>query len=456
MSLSLDEFGTIGLKQSGGRLNEEWHEDLQGSDAMLMYREMIDNSAVLGGWYTLFEFLIRQADLRVDAGAKTASAEAEAQKIRESLDDMDTPIETIIGEITSAGPFGFALWEKVFKLRRGPDETEETLRSKHTDGRIGWFDWAFRPQESLARWTFDSKSRWTHFVQSAPDSAQEITIPKEKLIHFVPRSWKRSPEGRSMIRSAVLAYRHAKGHAEREGIAGFKSAAGQFIIQTPMNTWDTSDAEEAVAARAVRTTAVKDLGKFSMTEYSAIATPPEEENGVKTGWKVWQAEGAKSLFPYDATIKRWESRMLIVVLCEHILLGVDKSGGSHALGDTKTDLFSLALGAILKRACVVLTKAAAELSRLNGVPPEDFAIVAHNDIETPDLTHMANFVGQILGVDPSQLNDIMRRHLENYARIPVGSLGTQEESVAAKPQPGPEVVPQEPMEEETDDASEEA
>lgn len=441
MTVSLSELGSNAIEQYQGEVHEEWRTDLQGSSAMKKYREMIDESPVLGGWYTIFEFLLRQANLRVDAGREAASAKAERERIDESFKDMKTPTDVLIGEIASGGPFGFGVWEKVFKIRRGPGETDTSLRSKYEDGRIGWYDLAFRPQDSLSRWDFDAKSEWSAFVQCSPPTYEEVAIPREKLVHLVLRPWKRSPEGRSMLRSSVDAYEKARGHAERESIAGFKNAAGMFYMQTPIETWDQSDTPEAQEARAIKRQVVKDLGKLTLTEYAAMAIPPEEDrDGVKTGWKLGQVEGAKVLFPYDTVIKRWESRELLPVLCDHLLFG-HNDHGSFAMKDRSTDLFALALGAILKRACAVLTEAAAELSTMNGVPAEDHAVVAYDDIETPELTQMANFVAQVLGVDPTQLNDVIRRYLEQYAKLPAGSLGVQQEMVDAKPEPTPPPVP---------------
>src|SRR5688572_12932650 len=125
MAMDTRELGSFALDHQNGRLNEEWHKDLQGGEAMRTFREMIDNSAVLGGWYTLFEFLLRQANLRVDAGRDADSARKERDRIMESLNDMETTPEQIVGEIASAGAFGFAVWEIVYKIRRGPDELDD-------------------------------------------------------------------------------------------------------------------------------------------------------------------------------------------------------------------------------------------------------------------------------------------------------------------------------------------
>src|SRR5688572_639513 len=97
MSISLEEVGSLALEQYQGELHDEWRTDLQGSAAMKKFREMVDESAPLGGWYTIFEFLVRQADLRVDAGRDAPSAIIERDRIDESFKDMETPVDQIVG-----------------------------------------------------------------------------------------------------------------------------------------------------------------------------------------------------------------------------------------------------------------------------------------------------------------------------------------------------------------------
>lgn len=422
--VDMREIGSIGIDHMGGRVIDEWHRDLQGVGALKLFREMIDNG-IAGAWYSLFELLVRQGRPRVDRGRDAPSAELERDRIHESLHDMLTPLDVIVGESALGGAFGFVDWEKVFKVRRGPEEIDPTLRSMHSDGRIGWLDWALRTPETLCRWKFDDRSRWTHFVQAAPPEYREIPIPREKLIHFTPRPWKRSPEGRSMLRSASIPYRLAKGYSEQQGIAGFRNAAGLPYMTFPAESWDaTSTDPQAQAAVALRLSMTKQLGQVRMGEYAALALPPEtDRNGQPTGFKIGQLEGPKSLVPFDAWIKHWESRILITILCEHVLIGLDKANLSITGRDT--DFFALSLGAILGGATEEMTRAAAELSTLNGVPPEDHAVIRHDDIEAPELGQMATYVATVLGIEPGRLNDVLRRHLETWGQLPIGALGEQ-------------------------------
>ena len=54
------EIGTSGLKRSGGLVTEEFLPELRGPRAMRVYREMRDNSAVVGACLGAIEMLIRQ------------------------------------------------------------------------------------------------------------------------------------------------------------------------------------------------------------------------------------------------------------------------------------------------------------------------------------------------------------------------------------------------------------
>lgn len=423
MTVDLGEIGTAGFDHSGGRLQDEWHRDLQGPDAIRTFREMVDNMGVLGGYHALAELLLRQVGIRVDAGADTPAAKKERDRIEESIKDMKTPTDLVIGEMASSLWAGFDVHEIEYKIRRGPNETDPKLKSKYEDGRIGWRDWSFRAQETLEHWEFDDHGEWLEFVQQAPPDYRLRRMPREKLIHFTPRPWKRSPEGRSMFRSAVRAYRLAISHETQEGIAGERNASGQLWAEVPIEAFgQNADPQAATNKREIE----KGLGKFRRAEYSALTFPSAlTRTKEPTGYALHQMEGARAMFPYDTTIRRLESRILIAVLSEFILSGIE-THGSFSLHDSKTNLLALALGAILKCICSMLTAAAALLSTMNGIPAEEHAIIAHDDIETPDLTHMANFVSQILGIEPGRLNDELRRYLEIYARFPTGALAAPE------------------------------
>lgn len=419
------EIGSTAIRQWGGRVFDEWHKDLIGPKAMKLYREMVDNSGVYGGWFALLEMLIRQGRPRVDKGRDTASAELERVKIEQSLGDMATPIYVVAGEIALGPVFGFVPWEKIFKIRRGPNEADPMLRSKYSDGRIGWFDWGLRPPESLSRWEFDERGRWTAMIQH-DQNYRELPIPREKLIHFTPRPWKRSPEGRSFLRSSTIAYRMAKGHAEQEGICGWRNAAGLPFMTFPPNSWDEESTDpDTMRAVALRKEMMKELGLVRNGEFGALGVPAKvDRNNQPTGHELGQLEGPRTMFPYDSTIKRWDSRGLIALLCEHVLFGIDKQL-NLAIRDTGTDFFALALGAILGGWCEEITLAASELSTFNGISPEDHVVIRHDDIEAPKLAEMATFVSTILGVEPSRLNDLMRRHLETWGQLPNGAFGEQ-------------------------------
>lgn len=435
---STAELGAIGIRHYSGYVREEWNHKLAGRE-MHMYREMLDNVPVLGGWFALIELVLRQVDLRVDARRDAPSAIQERDRIEESLKDMRTPLRTVLGEVASGMPFGFVAWEKTFKVRRGPDETGRELRSKYSDGRVGWFDWGLRSQETIERFSFDDHDEWISMEQRIPSTQRVATMPREKLVHFVPRSWKRSPFGWSSLRSCVRAYRLLMGHEDKEAIGADKNHAGQIWAELPVTYFGPSADADSTAIKA----AIEEgIGKFRSGEYSALTFPAEfgDDGVTRTGFKLNQFSGARGGFPSDTVIRRIESRMLIALLADVLIMG-QGDHGSFALSATKKNLLAMAIGSIVSGACEVFTEQASELSTLNGVPPEDHAIIAHDDIETPELTHVANFVAQILGVDPARLNNEMRRYLETYARMPRGALG--EEPAEQEPAPAPEPEPEE-------------
>lgn len=425
-----NEIGSIGINHHGGYLYEEWNKQLAGREAKV-FREMLDNVGVLGGWFNLVELMMRAVPLRVDAGRDTPSAQAERDRIDESLHDMRTPVRTITGEGASGLPFGFVAWEKTYKIRRGANDNR-SLNSKYADGRIGWGDWSLRAQETIERFEFDSFDEWAAMVQQHPATFAQVTIPREKLVHFVPMSWKRSPVGRSMLRSVYRIYKLLLGHEEKEAVGADKNLAGMVYAELPIEYFGPN---VSPALRAIRTEIETNIAKFRSGAYSSLTFPAEEDSvGQKTGMKLNQFEGARASFNSHQVIQRLEGRLLICVLADILIMGQDV-GHSHALGKVKDNLLEVAMGSVLDGMCEIMTEEAAILSTLNGVPVEDHSIITHVGLDVPELTHMANYVGQILGIDPSRLNPILREHLEQEARLPAGSFAAPAEDEAEATEP---------------------
>jgi hypothetical protein len=436
--VNLSPIGTTGIEHYRGEIREEWDREMQGRQATKIYREMEDNIAVIGAFPALIEFLMRQVTLRVDARNESAEAIDERDRIDESLNDMETSLHNFFSEFVTGLVYGFVPFEKVYKMRRGPEQSDPKLKSKYSDGRIAWRAWSIRPQDSLHRWEIDDHGDWLGMWQLPPNQTQEVFIPRSKLMNFVLRSRGGSPEGRSMLRSSVRSYRFLKGHEEFEANGAQKNLAGVLDAQVPIECFDDDNPDPEVQKMvSLRKGIEETIAKVHRNEYTGIVRPTEEmPDGRKTGFALKELQGPARPFDSDKAIRRIESRILISFLAEGQILGLDKHG-SHALGDTKTTTVAMIVGALLGTAMEVINEEVTNLTMLNGRPAAIAPIVRHSDIEIPDLTHMASFLNVVYAHFSPTVQ--AARWLERYSGMPSGVLGEP------KAQPSNMAPPSEPQ-----------
>ena len=152
-----ESLGVSGLKRfSNGysTIEEEWLNELKGSQGIKAYREMADNSSVIGAVLFLIDSFVRKVDWEVDAANTDSVSEGWASFTEQCIDDLGQSWPNIIGEvIRGLCIYGWSTFEVVFKQRQGPKELD-AQGSIHNDNRIGWAKLAPRSQDSLYGWEF--------------------------------------------------------------------------------------------------------------------------------------------------------------------------------------------------------------------------------------------------------------------------------------------------------------
>jgi hypothetical protein len=191
------EIGRSGLKRVSGYVDDEFLPQLRGRKAVKIYREIADNSAVIGAFLMAVRLLLRQLEWRVEPASGSAEDEANAQFVEECMHDMEAPWGEVIYEMANFLVYGWSLHEPVYKRRVGPWEKNPVRRSKFTDGRIGWRKMPGRAQETMWRWVFDDVGDILAMVQMAPPKYQKVVIPLERCLLFRTTIEKNNPEGRA-------------------------------------------------------------------------------------------------------------------------------------------------------------------------------------------------------------------------------------------------------------------
>lgn len=400
---------------------------MQGRKAIETYQEMLD-SPLCGAFQFLVELLIRGVEWNVKPANDTPEAQREADFLSGCKRDMAADWKQTIGEFCSAIPFGWARSEVVYKLRRGPDAPIAEFRSDYTDGRFGWADFAPRSQDSLDRWEFDDAGNVIGMHQLSLTGSGATYVPEERMIAIVPRPWKRSPEGRSSYRAAVRAWTYARRLEDSEALGVDRDLTGVVVMELPPSIMA---AAAGSAERTVRTDWEAKIRKLRRGELDGIVLPAEEIDGKKTGYRIrLLASGGTGRINPDGAIRRYESRVLISLLSEFLLLGVD-GVGARAVADPKINMVNLAISAICDTMTDAINKrAVAPLMRLNGVPRELWPTIEHGPIDVPDLPEIVDMVTKLTGANVVIPSDEIQRWV--LSQIPGAP---KEAEVSVRPDP---------------------
>ena len=147
--------GRPGLKQSHGRLYEEWLDNLSGPRGIKTYVEMSTNDPVIGGFLFAITSILTAVEWHAEPLDAHKPADAKASDFLQTcLRDTADTWSDFIAEALSLVTFGWSLFEIIYKKREGR-KMNPLKSSRFDDGLWGWQGFEIRSQESLDRWEFD-------------------------------------------------------------------------------------------------------------------------------------------------------------------------------------------------------------------------------------------------------------------------------------------------------------
>lgn len=389
MGNSLKELGRLGQKRYGGFFYEEFLRELQGKKGMAVYQEMSENDDTIGAILFSIEMLIRQASWDVQPGGTTPADEEARDFVLSCMDDMSDTWSDTISEILSFLTYGWSAHEIVYKRRCGK-RSDPQLRSKYTDGLIGWQKLPIRSQDTLYEWLYDDNDNIRGIIQNPPPDFGFIEIPVEKLLLFKTKSRKGNPEGRSILRNAYRDWYFKRRIQEIEGIGIERDLAGFPVLTAPegLDIWNAEDLE-MVAIKNAAENIVQNIRRDSL---EGLVAP--------NGWELkLLTSGGQRQFDTSAVIERYDSRMAMTCMADFILLG-HQNVGSFALSSDKTKMFSMAIGSYLDIICEVFNnQAIPALIDINGdyfSGITDYPTLTHGDVEDANLEKLGDYISKMI------------------------------------------------------------
>lgn len=427
--------GDAGYSRWGGIILDEPVAKLSGKRWYDIVR-LMRYSPIIKGMLFAVEMMIRRTEWMMDPADGEGVNEDQAQEIADFVEscrfDMRTPWEDTLAQVVSFLPYGFSLFEVVFKRRLG-DEGEPA--SAADDGRIGWDEWAPRPQDSVVKWLFGARGVEA-FEQQTPSQSAPVTIPLGRCLHFRAGGYWGSPEGESVLRAAYPDWDAINKLQLIEAIGVERDLAGLPVVKIPGRLMDPVQTPDQTIYNAYKKVA-RDVRNG---DQAGVVFPSErDDKGNEEYTLTLLTSGGARQFDTSAIVTRRATQMTMALLADFLMVGHGKTG-SYALSQDKTRLFTTAISAWLDSiANVVNDQAIKPLLRLNGIDARLTPILRPGPLDEADLKATGDFVTALAPLI-TELNEADRvalvAHLFDVADFPAVTTTPDEmvpEPAAAAP-----------------------
>jgi hypothetical protein len=424
------EIGSAGYQTDwSGNIMRTALRELNGRDGRERLHEMRDTDPVAGAVVTAIELLCRGVGWSVEPADESAGAQEEAEFVEGVfLEDMSHSFDDMITDAMSMVVFGWSWIETVYKRRVGPDEKDPALRSDFDDGRIGIRKMVGRSQLTLKRWELDETGGVQAFVQEVEGKPQGVRIPIERGLLFRTAREMGSPEGRSALRAAYLAFR-ARRHVEQIELVGIERELTGLprvrvpaALMTPINDNPTAEANRQAAYDKFVAIA-RDLKKNEQGGLIYPSDPWFDAEGKPSSLPQYDVDlitsGGTRSIDTNGTINRLAWDIFRVAMAGQMMLGAT-SAGSFALSKDKSDLFVACITWYVDVIQDTINRH--QISRLwdlNGLDHRLKPKLVHGAVAQVDLDALANFVAKISGAGVPIAGDLITENtLREAANLP--------------------------------------
>jgi hypothetical protein len=396
------EMANHGLRRKGGMQVDEYLPELRGQRAAQVYREMLTDP-IVGAVLFSIDATLRAVEWDVEPASGAPADVERAEFLRSCLDDMSHTWPAFISNVLTFLPFGFSVFEQVYKRRQGPAQSDPTKRSKYDDGLIGWRKHSLLPQHTISCFDYDDHGG----IQSVKQQASglgTVEIPIAKLLLF--RTNDRSAMGESVLRTAYKPHYFKKKIEAIEAIGIERDLAGLPVIYCDADYLARNYSELQHIVRNLR-----------RDEQEGVLLPhlPDDSGNRSIELTLLTSGGARQ-FDTDKVVAR-HSRAIAMSLLQDVLLLGHERVGTQALAVEKRDLSDVALGAWLGEIEAVLNDVAVpRLFELNGFDLANLPRLTYGEIRPPDAAAFTEAVvaaagaGLLDGGDPT-VNALVRRRL---------------------------------------------
>ena len=384
------ERGISGLNTAGGLISdEEYIPELTGRNAIRTYTKM-GNDPIVHGVLFAINNQLRRVKWHADPFSMAPADVENASFLESCMNDMAQSWGDFISEALSMLDYGWAYNEICYKRRLGPDQPNSDNNSKFDDSKIGWRKMPLRPQDTLFKWDIDPEGGIHGMTQLGPPDWQEHYIPISKALLFRTTTRKNNPEGHSILRPAYRPWYFKCRIEEIEGVGVERDLAGlPFATVDPEILKQDASADDKAILQAIKEIVTNT--RRDAQEGIIFPAAYDEDGHLLYDFRLMSAGGNRQ-FDTNGIIERYIRQIGMTALADFLMLG-HESVGSYALSTNKTEMFATALTTfadILRD--TINSYAIPSLWKYNGLPMDKMAMVAHADVQPPDLEYLARVV----------------------------------------------------------------
>lgn len=400
------EIGAAGHAWSSqGNYESEFLRELIGQEGIKRYRRMSNNDPTIGAILFAVEQMMKSVKYDMDANPMGGASAEEHRDFAHSVyfEDMLTSWDDFLDSCLSFMPFGWSLFEEVYKLRRGWDNKNPRKSSKFDDGRIGLAKLAFRPQNTLHEWVYRENDDLLGMHQIKVDnhgSTGQVFIPTSKCLHFKAKNIDGGhPEGRSVLRNAYVPWFYLTNIQEVEAIAIERDLAGLPVFKIPSKYLSADATEEEKEIRAVYEKAAKNVKLNNQGGLVIPSDPFLDANGnlsqhLKVVFELVSSNGKRTI-DIRGTIEGYQRDIARTMMADFLLLGSDDRG-SFALSESKTDLFLSTIDGFTEKILEVFNKVSIpRLWAYNGLPRETMPKMTASKINSIPQDILAGIIDKL-------------------------------------------------------------
>jgi broad specificity phosphatase PhoE len=429
--MTFGEYGQSGLRAFSGWVREEFVPELVGRQGARTYREMADNSPIVGSMLYAIKATMLKVQWRVIPPSEGGDAQEKADFVDSLMRDMSHTWEEHVDETLSMLTYGYAPHEIVYKRRLGRNPGNDPRRpgrslpkSDYDDGLIGWRRIPLRGQETVLKWFFDENGTVTGVTQQ-PWTGPIVDLPIEKMLLFRPTVHKGNPEGRSILRNAWRPYHFTKRIEEQEAIM-FERLNGVPVVRVPNTLIEQAKAGNADAVAMLNSykqmatnLRINEQMGILLSSQPYIGDTGQPSQVYQYDIQLLTPEARRTGAVPDTVLTRYATQMLQTVMADFLALG-HGARGTQALAINKTDMFLQAIEGLLNNNAAVYKKhGLPRVWALNGFDDELIPEISPDLAQRVDLDVLGNFVFRLSQAGmPMFPNEEMQSYLLDSAGLP--------------------------------------